>query len=252
MDKSNNKLLRYLAYAGIAIAAGFASQFLIDSIVALLVAVFGGSVLVFLTPVFIEFLATMQLKGIKFLSRQNPIETLELSMKKSIEKNALAHSKITKLRTAIIDYSSKLKQFEADSTPEEMASFVQMRDNMVLLYNAQREKLVTSNEAIKKMESEISRAKRVYQMTQASIAANAEMKSLTNIEFTDTIRKDEALNSVMNSVHIAMAELDSTLAIDYKDTKALETLSISTDFTEPEVKSDDPIDNAENVEFKQK
>lgn len=72
---------------------GFAALFLIKSILALAITVFGGLIIVNGAPVFAQWASQMKIKGVKYLAMKNPVEDLQLLyVKKTEEMTAFANA----------------------------------------------------------------------------------------------------------------------------------------------------------------
>jgi hypothetical protein len=208
---------------------GFASLFLIKSIVALAVVSIGSLLLWNFLPVIAQWAAQMQVKGIKYNSAKNPVEDLQLlyiKKQKAIEDAGIA---ITSFAKEAKDYKDKLDGF-IQRRPEKAEAFKTTYNAMKKVLDIQTLKLRESRAKLAEFEGIIIEAEDIWQMTQAAMKANKAMRKFDAPNPMDEIRQRTALDSVIGSLNQVTAELETAVALDYNslDQNVLTDLSSST------------------------
>lgn len=195
---------------------GFAAMFLIKSIVALAVVTIGSIALWNFLPVFSQWASQMQLKGIKYNSAKNPVEDLQLIYQKKHTAIENAATAITAFAKETKDYKSKLDEFIA-RRPAKAEAFQNTYDSMNRVLNIQQTKLRASKDALKEFESVMIEAEDIWQMTQAALKANKAMRNFDAPNPMDEIRQRTAYDSILSSLNQVTAELETAVALDYKE-----------------------------------
>lgn len=202
--------------AGIAvIAGGFLAAFIIKSIVALAVLVFGGLFIINMAPLFAHWMAQMKIKGFLWLAATNPVEELVKQYNDKSDRLEEAAKAIAQFGTETKNYGDQVKDF-ARRRPEKAADFKATHDKMLYVYNHRVEKLQKSKAELKKFEAVIEEARDIWAMTQAAIKANKLLSKFTQGDPMEEIRQKTALNSVYSSLNQVMSELDTAMAMDYE------------------------------------
>lgn len=243
MNSNVEKYVKWgLGFLAIGIG-GFAALFLIKSIVVLGVVIFGGLAIVNGAPVFAQWAAQMKIKGIKYNSAKNPVEDLQLLYIKKTEELNLSATAITEFSTEVKDFKEKLDGFK-QRRPEKSTEFQSTYDKMNHVLTIRVQKLKNAKKKLGDFQQVIVEAQDIWDMTQAAIKANRAMNKFDNADPMDEIRQKTALDSVTSSLNEVMAELETSMALDYnaldnfESTPEIKTLSnnpsqvIDLDFTE--------------------
>lgn len=244
MDKQ--KLEQYLKYGAAALAiglGGFAALFLIKSVIALAIVVFGGLAIVNGAPVFAQWAAQMRVKGTLALSAKNPVEDLILLRQKKQEALTEAGAAITAFATETKDYGDKLEGFKA-RRPEKAKDFQVTYDKMSKVLAIRRNKLKQAQNELKKFDAVIEEAQDIWSMTQAAIKANQALNKFDKGDPMDEIRQKTALDSVTSSLNQVMAELETSLAMDYN---SLDDATLAVENNPSDVIDVDPVTSKETV-----
>lgn len=218
----NNNVEKYIKWVigAVAIGAGgFAALFLIKSVIALAITVFGGLIIINGAPVFAQWAAQMKIKGVKYLAMKNPVEDLQLLYAKKTEELTAFAQAITEFSVEVKDYKDKLVAF-VQRRPEKAAEFKKTYDSMQNVLDIRTNKLKEAKAKLKDFELVIIEAQDIWDMTQAAMKANRAMKKFDGADPMDEIRQRTALDSVTSSLNQVMSELETSMALDYNDLEA--------------------------------
>ena len=195
---------------------GFASLFLIKSIVTLAIVSIGSLLLWNFLPVIAQWAAQMKVKGIKYNSAKNPVEDLQLLYIKKQGEIENAATAITTFAKETKDYKDKLDGF-IQRRPEKAEAFKTTYNAMSKVLSIQTLKLKESRQKLSEFESIIIEAEDIWQMTQAAMKANKAMRKFDAPDPMDEIRQRTALDSVIGSLNQVTAELETAVALDYNN-----------------------------------
>lgn len=215
MDKQ--KLEKYLKYAmGAALIGigGFAGLFLIKSIVALAVTIIGGLALWNFTPLIAHAMAQLKIMGHVALARANPIPDLWLQYTKkgaALEDSAQA---VTVFSQEVKNYAGELQAFKV-RRPARAADFQTTYDNMQKVLSIRLTKLRQAKDKLAEFKDVIIEAEDVWSITRAADKANKAMKKFDGVDPLDEIRQKTALDAVTSSLNLVMAELETSMTLDY-------------------------------------
>lgn len=215
MDKHN--LEKYLKYGlGVILIGigGFAGLFLIKSIVALAITIVGGLALWNFTPVIAQAMAQLKIMGHVALARVNPIPDLWLQYKKKMEALEESAQAVTQFSQEVKDYAGKLQAF-IERRPARAVEFQSTHDNMQKVLAIRLAKLRQAKDKLAEFQNVIYEAEDVWSMTQAAIKANKAMKKFDGVDPLDEIRQKTALDAVTSSLNQVMAELETSMTLDY-------------------------------------
>lgn len=214
MNENVEKYLKWgLGIAAIA-AGGFAALFLIKSLLTLAIVGFGGLALINALPVFSQWAAQMKIKGIKYNSAKNPVEDLQLLYTKKTKELEVSAQAISDFSTEVKDYRDKLEGFK-ERRPTKAVEFQATYDKMNHVLIVRTQKLKQAKLKLEDFKAVIFEAQDIWDMTQAAMKANRAMKKFDNIDPMDEIRQKTALDSVTSSLNEVMAELETSMALDY-------------------------------------
>jgi flagellar biosynthesis chaperone FliJ len=216
MNQNVEKYLKYGLGAAAIGVGGFAALFLIKSIIALAIVGFGGLAIVNFLPVFAQWAAQMKIKAIKFNSSRNPVEDLQLLYSKKTQELTKSAEAIAQFSTEVKDYRDKLNEFK-QRRPQKAVEFQDTYDKMNHVLSVRTAKLKQAKEKLGEFNQIIVEAQDIWDMTQAAMKANRAMKKFDNIDPMDEIRQKTALDSVTSSLNEVMADLETSMALDYND-----------------------------------
>lgn len=215
MDKQ--KLERYIKYALAVVLigiGGFAGLFLIKSVVALAITTVVGLALYNFTPLIAQAMAQLKIMGHVALARANPIPDLWLQYEKKTGALNESAQAVTVFSQEVKDYSGKLQVFK-ERRPARAAEFQTTHDNMQKVLAIRLNKLRQAKDKLAEFKGVIVEAEDVWAMTQAAIKANKAMKKFDGVDPLDEIRQKTALDAVTSSLNQVMAELETSMTLDY-------------------------------------
>lgn len=219
-------LLKY-GLGAIAIGiGGFAGLFLIKSIVALTVTVVGCLALYNFTPLLAHAMAQAKLMGHVALARANPIPDLWLQFTKKTGELEASAGAVTLFSQEVKDYANKLQSF-VERRPARATEFQSTHDNMQKVLKIRLAKLKEAQAKLADFKLVIIEAEDVWSMTQAAIKANRAMKKFDGIDPLDEIRQKTALDAVSSSLNQVMAELETSMTLDYNAMDELHAPALS-------------------------
>jgi coenzyme F420-reducing hydrogenase delta subunit len=160
-------------------------------------------------PVMADKAANFRIKLIKAEAAKNPIETLQRDYnEKALQLDAFKES-ITKFAAATKTFKDKLDGFK-DKFPKDADKFDETLSNMKQLLVLRKEKLVEAAASLDKYNSEIDRAKAIWDMGQEAAKMN-KAAGMTEGDFLSKIKVETALDTVTTSMNMAFAELETSL-----------------------------------------
>lgn len=208
------KIVRYGIYAIAIGIGGFAGLFLIKSIIALSVVIVGGLGIINFAPLVSQWFGQMKLKGVKFLSAKNPVEDLQLIYNKKNEQLQETGEAIRDFAVEVKEYQQKLNGF-IERRPERANDFKATMENMTLVLNTRKEKYAIAKKKLDEYQQIIFEAQDIWDMSQAALKANRAMKKFDAVDPMIEIRQKTALDAVSSSLNEVMADLETTMSLDY-------------------------------------
>lgn len=208
------KLVKFGSGAIIIGVAGFASLFLIKSIVTLAIVTVGGIVLWNFTPLLAQWAQQMKVKGTMALSAKNPVEDLQILYQKKTDTINAAATAIAAFAKETKDFKGKLDEF-ISRRPEKADSFKSTYDAMKRVLDIQTNKLQESKAKMKEFEALMIEAEDIWSMTQAAIKANKAMRKFDAPNPMDELRQRTAYDSIIGSLNQVTSDLEMAVALDY-------------------------------------
>lgn len=166
-------------------------------------------------------IANWRLKALKYEASKNPIETLQNNFKDRI-------AALTNYRTAIRDFAAEVQTFHdkldgfKTEWPTESGKFDTQYSQMVSLLEIRKQKYEQAKVGLKRYEAEISKAKAIWDMSQAA-AKLANAAGVNTDEFYAKIMVETALDSVQKSVSTSFADLEISLLDEKKAPASINT-----------------------------
>jgi len=214
---NRDKLQKVLSIAGIGvvvIGAGLMAMTIIKGVVALTTLVVGSMALYFGIPVLAKWAAHSQIAAMIGLVNLNPIPELIDQYKKDAARIEDAKKAVEDLGVETRSYREKLAQFER-TDPDKVDDFRQTLVSMVKVYNYQVAKINEAQVELRKFNTEIESAKRVWDMSKAAYRASNALKKFNAPDPMDQIMRQTALDAVSKSKHRALEAMDLSLKLDY-------------------------------------
>lgn len=115
---------------------------------------------------------------------------------------------------------------------------------MFTVLTIRRNKLKQAQNELKKFDAVIEEAQDIWAMTQAAIKANKALNKFDKGDPMDEIRQKTALDSVTSSLNQVMAELETSLAMDYN---SLDDATLAVENNPSDVIDVDPVTSKETV-----
>jgi len=181
----------------------------IKGLIGLVVALVVGLVVVNLIPWFSSMVANWRLKALKHEAGKNPIETLQNDYRKRIQALQSFRQSILNSKAEVAMFGDKLDGFKRQY-PQDAAKFDEQYRQMMALLQLRGKKYVEAKGNLERYNSEIERAKAIWDMAQAAAEMN-KAAGMDADEFYAKIQVETALDSVQKSMNVAFADLELSL-----------------------------------------
>lgn len=149
------------------------------------------------------------LEALKAEARKNPIETMQNVWLEQGRKLKTESDKIGKFATKVNKYGQQLKALK-EQFPNETATFDQVFSSMTLLLQKRREKWQDSKGKHELAAKEIEKCQAFWEMGLATQDLR-ESAADVEVEFMQKIRKETAIDAVMDQLASSMADLDQLM-----------------------------------------
>lgn len=153
--------------------------------------------------------ANRHLAALKAEARKNPIETIQNVWLEQGRKLKLEYDNIGKFATKVNKYGMQLKALK-EQFPNETATFDQVFANMTLLLQKRREKWQEAKGKHELSAKEIEKCQVFWEMGLATQDLR-ESAADVEIEFMQKIRKETAIDAVMDQLTSSMVDLDQLM-----------------------------------------
>lgn len=208
------RIWKYLLGAAAIGIGGIAGMFLIKSIVSLIVVSVLGLALYNGVPLLAQLMAHGRIRGSLWLARSNPVEELILQYQQKhdiLEQTAKA---VAEFGRETQTYGNKVQEFSR-RRPDKAADFERTFERMNFVYKARLAALSKAKFELNNFSAVIDEARDIWEMTQAAVKANKLLSKFTHGDPMQEIREKTALESVYGSLNQVMAELETSMALDY-------------------------------------
>lgn len=211
---------------GLAIVAGLIVSpvifVAIKGLAGLAIAGAAGLAIVNAAPVVGDKMANWKLKALKAEAAKNPIETLQHDYAKRQQALGEFKEAINTFSASVQNFESKLEGFKAQF-PKDVPKFEGQLLTMKKLLGVRRERYQQARESMVQYEGEIQRADAIWKMGLEAAKMNA-AAGMSEEDFFQKIKVETALDSVTTSMNMAFAELETSLADEEADKKAMHLL----------------------------
>jgi hypothetical protein len=221
LELKRERIEKIVKYAALPIVGFIVAPYIFLSIKGLIGLVIAGVisvVVVNMIPWFAAVVANWRLKALKHEAAKNPIETLENDYKRRHEALVAFRRSILNSKAEVASFGDKLQDFKGQY-PADVAKFDEQYRKMVELLKLKGRKYEQAKANLQSYESEIDRARAIWNMAQAAAQMN-KAAGVDTDEFFAKIQVETALGSVQKSLNLAFADLEMSLADEKADQQA--------------------------------
>lgn len=215
MDKARKeKLVRYGLFGLAGLIVSPVIFLAIKGIIGLAIAALVLGVIVTFAPVVSMKLTNAKIKSIKGEAARNPVETMQAQwIMKQAQLNERAAA-VTAFNTEYLNFESRVQGYAA-KRPAKAEAYRNQQTKMKFVLDRQLAGLADGRKKLDDFQQLISEASDDWDMAlagQRMNAASAKFEAPDPIEF---MKQQTALNSIQSALNQVIAELDTSLALDY-------------------------------------
>jgi len=218
LDQKRNRIETVVKILAVLAVGFFVAPVILITIKGLIGLVTAGAialVAINLTPWFSAVVANWRLKALKHEAAKNPIETLQNDYRRRVEALQAFRQSILNSKAEVAMFGDKLEGFKRQY-PADAAKFDTQYAQMAALLQLRGRKYAEAKDNLARYNSEIDRAKAIWEMAQAAAQMN-KVAGVDTDEFYAKIQVETALGSVEKSLNVAFADLELSLADEKAD-----------------------------------